>query len=93
MQTTLSPKLQPIINTFLTLSPQEQFDLITLLLQFLLGLQRTETITPSMLRPPQKIEAAETDESNSLESLLAQITPDNLHSEIDTGLTVGQEAW
>lgn len=28
-----------------------------------------------------------------LDSLLAQITPENIHSEIDTGLPVGREIW
>jgi antitoxin MazE len=28
-----------------------------------------------------------------LDDLLAQITPDNLHGEIDTGDAVGNEAW
>lgn len=28
-----------------------------------------------------------------LDDLLAQITPDNLHSEIDTGDAVGNETW
>jgi antitoxin MazE len=31
--------------------------------------------------------------SYSLEELLAQVTPDNLHQEIETGLPVGNEAW
>jgi antitoxin MazE len=29
----------------------------------------------------------------SLEELLAQVTPDNLHQEIETGLPIGNEAW
>lgn len=29
----------------------------------------------------------------SLEELLAQVTPDNLHQEIETGSAVGSEAW
>lgn len=29
----------------------------------------------------------------SLEKLLAQVTEENLHSEIDTGPAVGKEAW
>jgi len=28
-----------------------------------------------------------------LESLLAKITPENIHSEIDTGTSVGGETW
>ncbi len=28
-----------------------------------------------------------------LEALLAQITPENIHSEIDTGSPVGKEIW
>jgi antitoxin MazE len=31
--------------------------------------------------------------SYSLEELLAQVTPDNVHQEIETGLPVGNEAW
>lgn len=29
----------------------------------------------------------------SLTDLLAQITPENIHSEIDSGMAVGGEAW
>jgi antitoxin MazE len=29
----------------------------------------------------------------SLDELLAKVTPENLHGEIDTGSSVGQEAW
>ncbi|MBP8950498.1 MAG: AbrB/MazE/SpoVT family DNA-binding domain-containing protein [Candidatus Promineofilum sp.] len=29
----------------------------------------------------------------SLEELLAQITPENLHAEVDWGAPVGQETW
>ena len=29
----------------------------------------------------------------SLEALLAQVTQDNLHQEIETGATAGSEAW
>jgi antitoxin MazE len=29
----------------------------------------------------------------SLDELLAQVTPENLHGETDTGASVGQEAW
>jgi antitoxin MazE len=28
-----------------------------------------------------------------LDDLLAQVTPDNLHGEVDTGDTVGKEVW
>jgi len=31
--------------------------------------------------------------SYSLEELLAQVTPDTLHQEIETGAPVGNEAW
>ena len=31
--------------------------------------------------------------THRLESLLAKITPENIHSEIDTGISVGREAW
>jgi antitoxin MazE len=31
--------------------------------------------------------------SYDLEDLLAQVTPDNLHGEVDTGSGVGDEAW
>ena len=31
--------------------------------------------------------------SYSLDELLAQVTPDNLHQEIETELAVGNEAW
>jgi antitoxin MazE len=31
--------------------------------------------------------------SNSLNELLAQITPENIHSEIKSGNPVGNEAW
>lgn len=33
------------------------------------------------------------DHKLTLEDLLAQITPDNLHSEVDWGDTAGNEAW
>jgi antitoxin MazE len=29
----------------------------------------------------------------SLDDLLAQVTPDNLHSEVDTGDAIGKEVW
>lgn len=29
----------------------------------------------------------------SLDHLLAEVTPDNLHGEFDTGSSVGREAW
>jgi antitoxin MazE len=29
----------------------------------------------------------------SLDEMLAQITPENLHGEVDTGSSVGQETW
>ncbi|MDB9375234.1 AbrB/MazE/SpoVT family DNA-binding domain-containing protein [Nodularia sphaerocarpa] len=29
----------------------------------------------------------------SLEALIEQITPDNLHAEVDSGVAVGKEAW
>jgi antitoxin MazE len=29
----------------------------------------------------------------TLDDLLAQVTPDNLHAEVDTGPTTGDEAW
>jgi antitoxin MazE len=31
--------------------------------------------------------------SYDLEDLLAQVTPENLHGEVDTGSSVGDEAW
>jgi antitoxin MazE len=31
--------------------------------------------------------------SYELEDLLAQVTPENLHGEVDTGSSVGNEAW
>jgi antitoxin MazE len=31
--------------------------------------------------------------SYDLEELLAQVTPENLHGEVDTGSSVGDEAW
>lgn len=31
--------------------------------------------------------------SYKLEELLAQVTPDNLHGEVETGMAVGNEAW
>jgi antitoxin MazE len=31
--------------------------------------------------------------SYELEDLLAQVTPENLHGEVDTGSSVGDEAW
>jgi antitoxin MazE len=30
---------------------------------------------------------------DTLDALLAQVTPDNLHAEIDTGPAVGRELW
>jgi antitoxin MazE len=34
-----------------------------------------------------------TSPSYELEDLLAQVTPENLHGEVDTGSSVGDEAW
>jgi antitoxin MazE len=31
--------------------------------------------------------------SYDLDELLAQVTPENLHGEVDTGSSVGDEAW
>jgi len=44
MQTTLSPKLQPFIKGFLDLSPQEQFQFITIVLQNLFGIQKMDEL-------------------------------------------------
>jgi len=61
MQTTLSPKIEPFIKTILALSPQEQFDLITFLLQLLFGLRQTQNMPTTMARPPRpkKVEDAQ----------------------------------
>jgi antitoxin MazE len=37
--------------------------------------------------------APESQPPYSLEELLAQVTDENLHAEIDTGLPVGREIW
>jgi antitoxin MazE len=34
-----------------------------------------------------------TENEISLDEMLAQVTPDNLHGEIDTGSSVGKEIW
>lgn len=34
-----------------------------------------------------------TEQEFSLDELLAKVTPENLHGEIDTGASVGKEAW
>jgi antitoxin MazE len=34
-----------------------------------------------------------TEQEISLDEMLAQVTPDNLHGEIDTGSSVGKEIW
>jgi antitoxin component of MazEF toxin-antitoxin module len=42
---------------------------------------------------PMRLVPATEDASPSLESLLAGVTPENIHGEFDTGPAVGQEAW
>jgi antitoxin component of MazEF toxin-antitoxin module len=37
--------------------------------------------------------AGEKGSALTLEALLAQVTKDNLHAEVDTGPSVGNEAW
>lgn len=31
--------------------------------------------------------------THTLESLIAKITPENIHSEVDTGSSIGRETW
>ncbi|GAB7140543.1 AbrB/MazE/SpoVT family DNA-binding domain-containing protein [Deferribacterales bacterium RsTz2092] len=33
------------------------------------------------------------DDSSTLQAMLAQITEDNIHQEIETGVSVGKEVW
>ena len=42
---------------------------------------------------PMRLVPASEATSKNLEALLARVTPENIHREIDTGPAVGEEAW
>jgi antitoxin MazE len=56
------------------------------------GLRKDASVEVSLVSG--KIVVAPTAKSKvTLKQLLAQVTEDNLHHEVDTGATVGNEAW
>ena len=57
-----------------------------------IGLQRNSTVEMSLVDGRLVIMPV-VDPSLTLERLLAQVTEDNLHDEIETGPAIGREAW
>ena len=55
------------------------------------GLEQNSLVTVSIEEGKLLLEPAKP--SYSLEELLAKVTKDNLHHEVETGLAVGNEAW
>ena len=56
------------------------------------GLERNSPVDVSVV-DGQLIIAPAAEPAVPLQELLAQITEENLHGEVDTGLATGQEAW
>ncbi len=56
------------------------------------GLRRHTEVEVSLVDGNVVISAIE-DPEPTLEMLLAQVTEDNLHSEVDTGPPLGKEVW
>ncbi len=52
-----------------------------------------ESLVELVLEEGQLVIRPVRDEQYRLEDLLTAITPDNLHGEVDTGVSVGNEAW
>ena len=55
------------------------------------GLEQNSLVTVSIEEGKLLLEPAKP--SYSLEELLAKVTKDNLHHEVETGSAVGNEAW
>jgi antitoxin MazE len=55
------------------------------------GLEQNSLVTVSIEEGKLLLEPVKP--SYSLEELLAEVTVDNLHHEVETGPTVGNEAW
>jgi antitoxin MazE len=56
-----------------------------------IGLEQNSLVTISIEEGKLLLEPAKP--SYSLEELLAEVTKDNLHREVETGPAVGNEAW
>jgi antitoxin MazE len=56
------------------------------------GLERNSTVEVSVVDGRLVIEP-EAEPGALLRDLLAQVTKENLHGEVDTGVAVGMEAW
>ncbi len=89
----MSQQLQQTMQATQHLSPAEQLELIKFMLAEL-AKQSKQRLDPifqflrDLLYPPSLATS-----QNNLEALLAQVTQDNLHHEIETGLAIGNEAW
>jgi len=57
-----------------------------------IGLQRNSPVEVSLVNG-QLVIVPVVEPALTLEHLLAQVTDENLHSEIDTGPAVGKEVW
>ena len=57
-----------------------------------LGLERDGAVEVSLVGG-QLVIAPAPEPTWTLEKMLAQVTEDNLHSEVETGPVVGREAW
>ena len=57
-----------------------------------IGLERNSTVEISLV-DGRLVVAPVVEPVLTLEHLLAQVTEDNLHGEIETGSAVGKEAW
>ena len=57
-----------------------------------LGLENS-TVVEMSLSEGQLVMKAAAPRRWKLEDLLAQVTPENIHAEIDSGESVGREAW
>ncbi len=55
------------------------------------GLAQNSTVTVSVIDGKLVLEPVKP--TYTLVELLAQITPENLHQEVETGAAVGNEAW
>ena len=55
------------------------------------GLEQNSVVTVSISEGKLVLELVKP--TYSLDELLAQVTPDNLHQEVETGSALGHEAW
>jgi antitoxin MazE len=55
------------------------------------GLEQNSTVTASVIDGKLVLEPVKP--IYTLVELLAQVTPENLHQEVETGAAVGNEAW